>query len=96
MRYSSGRKHEQDATSQTHDTSLNMKNRQARSSSAWELCQQMIEGSLEVKLPPLWTHGKAQPGRKSEERGSEREKVRREKMQVREKVGKSRNSLFFQ
>ena len=33
--------------------------------------------------------------RKSEGRGSEKEKVRREKMQVREKVGKSRNTVFF-
>ena len=34
--------------------------------------------------------------RKSEGRRSEMEKVRREKMQVREKVGKSRNTVFFQ
>ena len=33
--------------------------------------------------------------RKSEGRRSEMEKVRREKMQVREKVGKSRNTVFF-
>ena len=34
--------------------------------------------------------------RKSEGRNSDVEKVRREKMQVREKVGKSRNTVFFQ
>ena len=35
--------------------------------------------------------------RKSEgRRRSEMEKIRREKMQVREKVGKSRNTVFFQ
>ena len=34
--------------------------------------------------------------RKSAGRRSEMEKVRREKMQVREKVGKSRNTVFFQ
>ena len=34
--------------------------------------------------------------RKSEGGRSEMEKVRREKMKVREKVGKSRNTVFFQ
>ena len=58
----------------------------------------MIEGSLEAKLPPMWTHGKAQPGRSSAMeivrrekirdgedkrwRRSEVEKARREKMQL--------------
>ena len=51
----------------------------------------IIEGSLEAKLPTIWTDGKAQPGRNSDV-----EKVIREKMQVREKVGKSRNTVFFQ
>ena len=64
------------------------------------------EGSLEVKLPTIWTDGNAKMGRtteersserrKSEERRSDREKIRREKMQVREKVGKSPKTLFFQ
>ena len=36
-----------------------------------------------------------QTWRKSEGRREEMEKVRREKMQVREKVGKSRNTVFF-
>ena len=40
-----------------------------------------IEGSLEVKLPTVWTDGKAEV-----ERVSEREKVRRKKAQVREKA----------
>ena len=35
----------------------------------------MFEGSLEAKLPTIWTAGKAQPGR-----SSHREKVRREKL----------------
>ena len=48
-----------------------------------------IEGSLEVKLPTIWTDGKAEVGRVREER------VRRKKMQVREKVEKSRNTAFF-
>ena len=52
----------------------------------------MIEGSLEAKLPTIWRDEKArQLGRTSG-----MEKIRREKMQVREKVGKSRLALFFQ
>ena len=44
------------------------------------------------------THRKeeAQTGSTSEERRSEREKVRREEMQVCEKVGMSRNTVSFQ
>ena len=37
-----------------------------------------IEGSLEVKLPTLWTHGKAEV-RKVREEKSRREKIREEK-----------------
>ena len=51
----------------------------------------MAEGSLEVKLPTIWTDGKA-VGRVREEKSRRekiRETVRRKKMQVREKVGKS-------
>jgi hypothetical protein len=33
--------------------------------------------------------------RREEERRSKRESLRRKKMQVREKVGKSRNTVFF-
>ena len=52
----------------------------------------LIEGSLEAKLPTIWRDENAgQLGR-----NTEMEKVRREKMQVREKVGKSRNTVFFQ
>jgi hypothetical protein len=40
----------------------------------------MIEGSLEVKLPTIWTGGQAEGGRVREEKG------RREKVNVREKV----------
>jgi hypothetical protein len=49
-----------------------------------------MAGSLEVKLPTTWTDGKAEVGTVKEE------KSRREKMQVREKVAKSRNTAFFQ
>jgi hypothetical protein len=37
-----------------------------------------IEGSLEVKLPTIWTDGKAEVGRVREEK-SRREKIREEK-----------------
>jgi len=50
----------------------------------------IIEGSLEVKLPTIWTVEKA------EVRRVRREKIRRKKMQMREKIGKSRNTVFFQ
>ena len=60
-----------------------------------------IEGSLEVKLPTIWTNEK-QRWKESERReewkreDQRRERVRRKKMQMREKVGKSRYTLFFQ
>ena len=62
----------------------------------------MAEGSLEVKLPTIWTGEKqSRPGRGREKRKIRREKIRRErvrgqKIQMREKVGKSRNTVFFQ
>ena len=54
-----------------------------------------------MKLPTIWTDGKhsqedARTWRKSEGRRKEMEKNRRKKMQVREKVGKSLDTLFFQ
>ena len=61
----------------------------------------LIEGSLEVKLPTIWTDEKqsreeAERRERLEEKKSRRERVRRKKMQMREKVGKSRNTVFFQ
>ena len=53
----------------------------------------IIERSLAVKLPTIWTDGKAEVGRFREEK--RRETVRKKKMQVREKVEKSRNTVFF-
>ena len=50
----------------------------------------MIEGSLEVKLPTIWTDEK-----QSRAEAERRERVRRKKMQMCEKVGKSRNTVFF-
>ena len=60
-----------------------------------------IEGSLEVKLPTIWTDEKqsraeAERRERLEERESRRERVRKKKMQMREMVGKSRNTVFFQ
>ena len=52
----------------------------------------LFEGSLEAKLPTIWRDENAVQLRRS----SDMEKVRRKKMQVREKVGKSRNTVFFQ
>jgi len=57
------------------------------------------EGSLEVKLPTIWTDGKAEVGRAREEKKNEdqrRESVKRKKTQMREKVAKSRFIAFFQ
>ena len=59
----------------------------------------LVEGSLEVKLPTIWTDGKAEVGRVREEKKKEdqrRERMRRKKTHEREKVEKSRNTLFFQ
>jgi hypothetical protein len=54
----------------------------------------LIEGSLEVKLPTIWTDEKQ--SREEAERRERLEELRRKKMQMREKVGKSRNTAFFQ
>ena len=62
----------------------------------------VVEGSLEVKLPTIWTDEK-QRWEESEKRREEkkkedqkRESLRRQKIQAREKVGKSRNTVFLQ
>ena len=58
----------------------------------------MIEGSLEVKLPTnekqRWEESEKR--REEERRLKKREGLRRKKIQVREKVGKSRDTVFFQ
>ena len=60
-----------------------------------------IEGSLEAKLPTIWTDGNKEVRRVKEEK-KRSEKIREEKdkkedagMQVREKVGKPRFTVFF-
>ena len=63
------------------------------------IMQRIIEGSLEVKLPTIWTDGKAEMERVREEKKREdqrRERARRKKMQVCEKVEKSRLTAVFQ
>ena len=40
----------------------------------------IIEGSFEVKLPTIWTGGKAHPGSSSGMEKVKREKVKREKI----------------
>ena len=61
----------------------------------------LFEGSLEVKLPTIWTDrsksrgGKSQRREKKKKEDQRRERVRRKKMEMREKVGKSRKTVFF-
>jgi hypothetical protein len=61
----------------------------------------VTEGSLEVKLPTIWTDEKqsradAERREKIRREKSRRERVRKKRMQMCEKVGKSRNTVFFQ
>ena len=61
----------------------------------------LVEGSLEAKLPTIWRDGngtaRKKLGRGESQKGEDKmEKVRRKKMQVREKVEKYRNTVFFQ
>ena len=44
----------------------------------------MIKGSLEVKLPTIWTDEKAEQGRGREKRKIRREKIRRERVRRKE------------
>ena len=55
----------------------------------------MIEGSLEVKLPTIWTDGKAQPGRSSAMEKVRREKIRDEKDQTGRKGRKVAKHCVF-
>ena len=56
----------------------------------------IVEGSLEVKLPTIWTDEKQRWEESEKRREEERESLRRKKIQAREKVGKSRFTVFFQ
>ena len=60
----------------------------------------LVEGSLEVKLPTIWTDEKAEVGRVGEEK-RRRKKIREEEESEErrcrcEKVAESRNTVFFQ
>ena len=67
----------------------------------------LVEGSLEVQLPTIWTVEKAKQSSRvrrwkkqrreveSEERRYNGAKVSRKKMHRREMLGKSRNAVFF-
>ena len=57
--------------------------------------KKIIERSLEVKLPRIWTDEKQRWEESEKRREEESERVRRKKIQVREKVGKSQNTMFF-
>jgi hypothetical protein len=67
----------------------------------WEISpsSKIFEGSLEVKLPTIWTDEK-QRWEESEKRKrrnkNQKKSLRRKKTQVCEKVGKSRSTVFFQ
>ena len=56
----------------------------------------VIEGSLEVKLPTIWTDEKQSREEAERRERLEERRVRRKKMQMREKAGESRNTAFFQ
>ena len=57
----------------------------------------ITEGSLEVKLPTVWTDEKQRREESEKRRVEERRSEKREKKeaQMREKVGKSRNTGVF-
>ena len=73
-----------------------MKNVENSPSEFWALGMVIIEGSLEVKLPTIWTDEKQSREEAERRERLEERRVRRKKMQMREKVGKSRNTVFFQ
>ena len=54
----------------------------------------VIQGSLEVKLPTIWTDEKQSREEAERRERLEERRVRRQKMQMREMVGKSRNTVF--
>ena len=60
----------------------------------------MTEGSLEVKLPTIWTDATTvlravREEKESEEKRVRRERVSREEIKVREKIKKSRKTVLF-
>ena len=64
------------------------------------MCISVVAGSLGVKFPTIWTDemGRVREEKRREEKkeNQKRESLRRKKIQVREKVGQLRNTVFFQ
>ena len=64
------------------------------------MCISVVAGSLEVKCSTIWTDemGRVREEKRREEKkeNQKRESLRRKKIQVREKVGQLRNTVFFQ
>ena len=56
----------------------------------------IVEGSLNSKLPTIWTIEKQSRVVKSAERRCNSAKVRRKKIHPRQMLEKSRNAVFFQ
>jgi len=57
----------------------------------------VLKGSLEVRLPTIWTHGKAEEGRVREEKGRRkqiREEKGRNKIRAHKKVEKPQTLCF--
>jgi len=62
----------------------------------WLARELLVEGSLEVKLPTIWTDEK-QRSEDSEKRGEEERRSKRRRSQKKEeKVGKPRTTVFYQ
>ena len=60
----------------------------------------IVGGDFEVELLTRWTDeknrgGKCQKGKEKKREDQRRERVRRKKIQMREKLEKSRNTVFF-
>ena len=63
----------------------------------WLLFILVLKGSLEVRLPTIWTHGKAEEGRVREEKGRRkqiREEKGRNKIRAHKKVEKPQTLCF--
>ena len=94
------KKHEQNAKSK-HEK--NTKKTPNNSNCSHILCgsENLIEGSLEVKLPTIWTDEKqsraeAERGEILEEKRVEEKESKKEDADARKGIGKSRNTVFFQ
>jgi len=55
----------------------------------------LIEGSLKVKLPTVWTDAKAEAGRVREEKRREEKRKRHKKEDAGTRKGRSRKTLCF-